>query len=115
MPVTDRRRTHLLLAINSLLIVLVSVNRLTSLTLAFVAPNEFLRWTDLINLIVGSGAVLVSYLLLRAVRPEGGGWIGPAFVAGPYLCAVGYGDHEVTNYLNGRFCPDTSASAQCWR
>ncbi|TDC40666.1 hypothetical protein E1211_00730 [Micromonospora sp. 15K316] len=41
-----RRRTlHILLSLQSLSIVLVSVNRLSDLTLGFVAPNEFLRWS----------------------------------------------------------------------
>ena len=106
---TDRRRIHLLLAVNSLLIVAVSVNRLSSLTLAFVAPNQFLRWTDLLNLVLGFGAVLVTYLLLRAVHSGRNRWLGLAFVCGSYLYAVGYGDHEVTNYLHGRFCPDTTS------
>ena len=106
---TDRRRIHLLLAVNSLLIVVVSVNRLSSLTLAFVAPNQFLRWTDLLNLVLGYGAVLVTYLLLRAVHSGSNRSLDLAFVCGSYLYAVGYGDHEVTNYLHGRFCPDTTS------
>jgi hypothetical protein len=36
------------------------------------------------------------------------------FVVGVYLLGAGYGDHEVTNYLNGRFCGgDTDSSALC--
>ena len=32
-------------------VVLVSVNRLSALTLSYVAPNQFLRWVDLINML----------------------------------------------------------------
>jgi hypothetical protein len=40
-------RWHLLLGIQSLVIVLLSINRLSSLALGYVAGNEFLRWMDL--------------------------------------------------------------------
>ena len=33
------------------MVVLVSLNRLSALTLSYVAPNQFLRWVDLINML----------------------------------------------------------------
>lgn len=42
---------HRLLAIQALVVILVSINRLSTLTLGYVAPNEFLRWVDLLNMI----------------------------------------------------------------
>jgi hypothetical protein len=48
-------------------IVLLSINRLSGLTLEFVAPNGFLRWTDLNNMVLGLIAVLVYYLLARHI------------------------------------------------
>lgn len=110
-PTTDRRTLHLLLAATSLQVVLLSVNRLGTLTLGFVAPNEFLRWTDLNNMALGFLAVLVTFLLVRQIRQasttpvsRAHRWLDVAFVVGAYLYASGYGNHEVTNYLNGRFC-----------
>jgi hypothetical protein len=36
------RRTHQLLSVQSVVVILLSINRLTDLTLAYVARNEFL-------------------------------------------------------------------------
>ncbi len=112
-PPVSLKRTHMLLAVQSLNVVLVSVNRLGSFTLGYVAVNEFLRWVDLINLlIVPVISVIVSYLIKRDLesderaqaRASGRAWLGALFVLGVYLLGAGYGAHEVTNYLHGRFC-----------
>jgi hypothetical protein len=114
------RRIHALLAVQSLLVVAVSVNRLSSLTLGYVSSNEFLRWVDLINMIVLPLISVVAIHLLRQVvrydtpqraRAADVG-LGVVFVAGVYLFAAGYGAHEVTNYLHGRFC-DPVAGRMC--
>ena len=106
---------HVLLGVQSLLIVLVSVNRLTTVTTGYVASNQFLRWVDLNNMVLGLLAVVVYHLLvgyLRRRSPTASrsarAALGVAFVVGAYLYAAGYGSHEVTNYLHVRFCPDTS-------
>jgi hypothetical protein len=103
---------HVLLSVQSLLIVLVSVNRLSSLTTGYVAGNQFLRWVDLNNMVLGLFAVLVYYLIVRYLEGQSGrasGALGVAFVVGAYLYAASYGSHEVTNYLHVRFCPDTAS------
>ena len=46
------KKIHLLLGGQSLIIVLLSINRLSTLTLGYVHPNEFLRWVDLNNMLV---------------------------------------------------------------
>ena len=38
---------HLLLLVQSVDIILVSINRLSTLTTGYVSSNEFLRWVDL--------------------------------------------------------------------
>ena len=43
-------RIHALLGIQSLLAILVSINRLGTWILGYVLPNEFLRWVDLNNI-----------------------------------------------------------------
>ncbi|MGH2523931.1 MAG: hypothetical protein ACRDH2_15605 [Anaerolineales bacterium] len=43
---------HVLLAVQSLVVILVSINRLSPLTLGYVLPNEFLRWVDLNNMLI---------------------------------------------------------------
>ncbi|MCX4993614.1 hypothetical protein [Streptomyces sp. NBC_00568] len=96
----------------SLVLVAVSVNRRGQLTLGYALPNEFLRWTELNNMALGLLTVLLYYLLIEHVRAvsapshreRGRRLLGALFVTGAYLYAAGYGNHEVTNYLHGRFC-----------
>jgi hypothetical protein len=115
------KRTHLLLSIQSLVVILLSINRLSTLTLGYVAPNEFLRWVDFNNmLILPLISAAASYLLIRdmegaepAPRGRASLWLGLGFVAGVYLLAASYGDHEVTNYLHVRFCLPDDASDLC--
>lgn len=115
------RRIHLLLAGQSLIIVLLSINRLSSITLGFVASNEFLRWVDLNNMLfLPLASVVLSYLLKRVLEQEGpeqygrtGISLGILFIVGIYLLGAGYGDHEVTNYLHSRFCLDATTSPLC--
>jgi hypothetical protein len=114
-------RIHVLLAVQSLVIVGVSLNRLGSWTLGHVAPNEFLRWVDLHNMLTLPLISIVAFYLLKkeveaAGPPRGAGgqlWANVAFVAGVYLLGAGYGDHEVTNYLHARFCGRGDTSPLC--
>jgi hypothetical protein len=113
--------THLLLAVQSLVVILVSVNRLSTLTLGYVAPNEFLRWVDLHNMLTLPLISLVAFYLLKkhieydSPAREGAAHraLGLAFAIGIYLLGAGYGDHEVTNYLHARFCAAGEASDLC--
>jgi len=113
------RRIHLLLTVQSLLVVLVAVNRLSDLTAGYVAGNEFLRWVDLLNMLVlPLASVLALYALRRVVRyPSAASGrladvaLAVVFVVGVYLLAAGYGDHEVTNYLHLRYCDTGMAGA----
>jgi hypothetical protein len=105
------RTLHVLLGLASLHIALVSINRLGGMTLAYVAPNEFLRWTDLLNMVLGFIAVLLYFLLARHLVDVSGNprtaahrVLDVVFVLGAYLYASGYGNHEVTNYLSERYC-----------
>lgn len=110
-------RLHLLLTIDSLVVVLISVNRKAGGTLAFVADNRFLRWVEIDNMVLGLCTVLLYYLvtahLVRDGRPRRRGGLlalGALFTAGAYLYALSLGDHEVTNYLHGRFCAESLPS-----
>ena len=107
---------HWLLGVQSLVVILVSINRLSPLTLGYAAANQFLRWVDLLNMLVLPLISLVGfYLLKRHLEVTVGGpardgrWhlaLNLAFIIGVYVLAASYGDHEVTNYLHQRFCPD---------
>jgi hypothetical protein len=114
------KRIHALLGIQSLLGILVSLNRLGGWTLGYVLPNEFLRWVDLNNILIALASLVALYLLKKTIeydspQREGGAhtaW-NLVFIVGVYLTAVSYGDHEVTNYLHQRFCDTDSTSDLC--
>jgi hypothetical protein len=115
------RRFHILLAVQSLVAILVSFNRLGSWTLGYVLPNEFLRWVDFNNMLVLPLISLVAFYLLKKTveysSPEREGRshmiVNLVFIVGIYLLAASYGNHEVTNYLHVRFCSTDSGSDLC--
>lgn len=115
------RRIHLLLAVQSVVAILVSINRLGTWTSGYVLPNQFLRWVDFNNMLVLPLISLVAFYLLKKTieydspAREGRGHltVNLAFIVGVYLLAASYGDHEVTNYLHVRFCLDDPASDLC--
>ncbi len=108
------KRIHVLLGIQSLLAILVSINRLGSWTLGYVHPNQFLRWVDLNNILVSFVSLIAAYLLKKSIEYNSPAREGAShtfwnlvFFAGVYLTALSYGFHEMTNYLHVRFCdPD---------
>jgi hypothetical protein len=114
------KRIHILLSIQSLVGILVSLNRLGTWTLGYVLPNQFLRWVDLNNILLSLISMVALYLLKKAVEND-----APAreyrahlawnlvFIVGVYLTAASYGDHEVTNYLHARFCATDITSDLC--
>lgn len=109
-------RVHVLLGVQSIIIILLSINRLSSLTEGYVLPNEFLRWVDFNNMLVlPLVSVIASYLLKKHIE-RAGRWLliwNVVFLVGVYLLAASYGDHEVTNYLHLRFCADDTTSDLC--
>ncbi len=115
------KRIHAYLGIQSLVAILVSVNRLGTWTLGYVLPNEFLRWVDFNNMLVlPLISVVASYLLKKTIEYNSPqrestphiAW-NLVFIVGLYLLAASYGDHEVTNYLHQRFCATDTASDLC--
>ena len=115
------KRIHTLLGIQSLVGILVSINRLGTWTLGYVLPNEFLRWVDFNNMLVLSLISLVAlYLLKKTLEYDSPARDSRAhmmwnlvFIIGLYLTAASYGDHEVTNYLHQRFCATDITSDLC--
>ena len=114
-------RIHALLSIQSLLAIFVSINRLSTLALGYVLPNEFLRWVDFNNmLVIPLISLVATYLLKKTIEYDSPARDGRAhmawnlvFIIGLYLTAASYGDHEVTNYLHVRFCLNDTASDLC--
>jgi hypothetical protein len=115
------KRIHTLLAVQSFVAVLVSINRLGSWTLGYVLPNEFLRWVDFNNMLVFPLISLVAFYLLKKTieydSPARDSYahliVNLVFVIGIYLLGVSYGDHEVTNYFHQRFCLTEGVGSFC--
>ena len=115
------KRIHTLLGVQSFLALLVSVNRLSTWTLGYVLPNEFLRWVDFNNMLVLPLISLVAtYLLKKTIEYDSPARDSRAhltwnlvFIIGLYLTAASYGDHEVTNYLHARFCDPDPGNELC--
>ena len=114
-------RIHALLGVQSLLAILVSINRLGTWARGYVLPNEFLRWVDFNNMLVlPLISVAASYLLKKSIEYDSPqresmphiAW-NLVFITGLYLLATSYGDHEVTNYLHQRFCVEEATSDIC--
>lgn len=114
------KRLHLLLTVQTAVVILVSINRLSSLTLGYVASNEFLRWVDFHNMLTLPLISLMAFYLLKKDLERGQGINGRlhlivnlTFIVGIYLLGAGYGDHEITNYLHARFCAAGDNSSLC--
>ena len=115
------KRIHLLLSVQSVVAVLVSINRLGPWTLGYVLPNQFLRWVDFNNMLILPLISLTAlYLLKKTIEYDSSSREGKihlawnlVFIIGLYLTAASYGDHEVTNYLHVRFCLDNPNSELC--
>ena len=113
-------RIHVLLGVQSLLAILVSLNRLGTWTIGFVLPNQFLRWVEINNILVSLISMVALYCLKKAIEYNSPTREGRAhmawnlvFIVGVYLTAISYGDHEVTNYLHARFCLNDPTSDLC--
>lgn len=106
------KRMHLLLTGLSIVILLLSINRLTSFTLSYLQPYDFLRWIDFNAMIpIPLLSIILYYLLLRELIYESSFkktklyiLLFLLFITGVYLFGASSGNHEVTNYLNTRFC-----------
>ncbi len=116
-------KIHMLLTGQTILYILISVNRLSTLTTGYVLPNEFLRWVDLHNMLtLPVVLVAVWYLLKRQLETASDHAaqnrfahlvLNLTFIIGVYVFGAGYGSHEVTNYLHLRFCTDPANDTLC--
>lgn len=112
---------HLLLLVQTVDVILVSINRLSTWTTGYVSANEFLRWVDFLNMLVLPLISMLGFYLLKKrleynSPAREGHWhtiLNLLFIIALYLVAVSYGDHEVTNYLHVRFCLEDTTSPLC--
>ncbi|MBW7883561.1 MAG: hypothetical protein H3C34_13160 [Caldilineaceae bacterium] len=118
------RAIHILLAVQTIAVLLTTLNRLGPWTTGYVAPNQFLRWVDLHNMLTIPLISLTSFYLIKKQLERGGPAAGArgiaahlalnlVFVLGIYVLGASYGAHEVTNYLHIRFCPEGPVDDLC--
>lgn len=120
-PTKTLSRIHWLLAVQTVVILLGSLNRLGPWTTGYVAANEFLRWVDFHNMLTLPLISLTAFYLLKKELERGelrGNGRLPlllnlTFIIGLYLFAASYGSHETTNYLHTRFCSDGAVDDLC--
>jgi hypothetical protein len=113
------KKVHVLLTGLSLVIVILSINRLSSLTQYRLEPHDFLRWLDFNAMLpIPIVSIVLYYLLKKDVELAGQAArtrlllaLNVVFVVGIYLFGASSGDHETTNYLHHRFCTDSPADA----
>ncbi|MBX3037427.1 MAG: hypothetical protein KF758_11015 [Anaerolineales bacterium] len=115
---SPRLQIHGLLFLQSVMLIVFSVNRLSSLTAFPVNNNPFIRWTEIINLLVIPPVeILIFYFLMRVLGGKDGIAnlsLNIVFLLGVYLLGASYGNHETTNYLNNSFCfPNEVGSELC--
>lgn len=116
------KRLHLVLTGISVVIMLLSINRLTTLTTGYLQPHEYLRWLDFnAMLVIPLISVLLYFLLEHDIimatdRPATSTvhvLLSMVLISGMFFFAAGSGDHEVTNYLHSRFCSDAADTPIC--
>jgi hypothetical protein len=103
---------HVLLTGISTTIIILSLNRLTLWTQAYLSPYEFLRFLDFNAMLpIPLISVMLYFFLLREIIRNPSFYQTKQFtryfllfLIGVYFFAAGSGVHEVTNYLNIRFC-----------
>lgn len=106
------KRIHLILSGLSLSIIILSINRLTPYTQAYLQPFEYLRYMDMFAMLpIPLFSVLLFWLLRNEIlnnhtvkKTAIFTFLNLLLISGIYFFAAGSGDHEVTNYLNYRFC-----------
>jgi hypothetical protein len=113
----SRAAVHILnriFLVNSLLVVLVSVERFSATTDVILQPHSFLSLHQLVQTCVLILASTVTFFWtffvvsgrLRGIAARKTLWLGITFVAGTYLYGAGEGLHEVSSYVLNSQCPD---------
>ncbi|NMO49632.1 hypothetical protein HH310_00235 [Actinoplanes sp. TBRC 11911] len=105
--------------VNSLLVVLVSVERFSATTDVILQPHSFLSLHQLVQtcVLILAGTVTFFWTFfvvsgrLRGIPTRATFWLAVTFVVGTYLYGAGEGLHEVSSYLLNSQCPDPEHAA----
>src|SRR5438067_7579733 len=114
------KRLHILFSLNSLAVVLVSIERFSFTTRVLLQPYQFLRLHEALQIgVLILATVLIPFFLLREVTgnfsllakdKRRGMVLGSVFLAGIYFYASGNAFHELASFLFNQYCDVTSVS-----
>jgi hypothetical protein len=114
------KRLHFLLALTSLTVLLVTIERFSFTTKIILQPYSFLRLHEVVQMIfIILATVVIPFFILKEVthnfeqlRSRKGTFLALLFIIGIYFYATGNGVHEVTSYLFNMFCPVRSFTSE---
>jgi hypothetical protein len=115
-------RLNVLFSLTSVSVVLVTVERFSFTQRVLLAPHDFLRLHELLQLtVIILLTVAIPALVLRevsqnfmALRSTAGAWLFMAFIAGVYYYATGNGLHEMASFALSASCdPDHVTGEFC--
>jgi uncharacterized membrane protein len=116
------KRLHILFSLNSLAVVLVSIERFSFTTHVLLQPYQFLRLHEAIQIVVLILAtVIIPFLLFKEVtgnfsllskESRRGTFLGIVFIVGIYFYASGNAFHELASFLFNQYCDVGRVSGQ---
>jgi|SRR5947209_1688774 len=116
------KRLHILFSLNSLAVVLISIERFSFTTRILLQPYQFLRLHEALQIVVLILAtVLIPFFLFQEVTAhfsllakdkKRGMFLGSVFIAGIYFYASGNAFHELASFLLNQYCDVARVSGQ---
>jgi len=116
------KRLHILFSLNSLVVVLVSIERFSFTTHILLQPYQFLRLHEALQIVVLILAtVIIPFFLFQEVTSDfslltknkrRGMLLGSVFITGIYFYASGNAFHELASFLFNQYCDVTNVSGQ---
>ena len=106
------KRLHILFSLTSFVVLLVSIERFSPTTKILLAPYNFLRLHEVIQmLLLIAATVVIPFFILKEVtnsfetiKKGKGLLLAAVFVLGIYLYATGNGIHELASFLLNTYC-----------
>jgi hypothetical protein len=116
------KRLHILFSLNSLVVVLVSIERFSFTTRVLLQPYQFLRLHEAVQIVVLILATaIIPFFLLKEVTgnfsllargKKRSMFLGAVFIAGIYFYSSGNALHELASFLFNQYCEIDKVSGQ---
>lgn len=116
------KRLHVLFSLNSLAVVLISIERFSFTTHVLLQPYQFLRLHEAIQItVLILATAIIPFFLLKEVTSDfsllikgrkSNMFLGVAFIIGIYLYASGNAFHELASFLFNQYCNVSAVSGQ---